>query len=212
MPTGASASVRVGETLELVTPPTGYGDAAYTTTTGTICSVDTATGVITALAVGDCTVRVAFAGDDNYQQLAAGDLQTVTVAMGGQIITISQPYGAEPDAGFGRLVGAGQSTYGDGRGAAWRGVGLSKEEWDRVGYLQYRRRRNHHHQGSRRKSNFGFLPGGSASGGGVPQLGRQRVGGGGGDSGGEGQFCRDQLDSWCSPYGSRGRIDLGAGG
>ena len=92
---GASASVRVGETLELATAPVGYGDATYTTTTDTVCSVDKA-GVITALAVGDCTIQVAFAGDENYNGLAAGNLQTVTVSMGGQVIVISEPYGEEP--------------------------------------------------------------------------------------------------------------------
>ena len=94
-PYGASATLGVGDKLELETAPVGYGDAAYTTTTGTVCSVDES-GTITAVGVGDCTVQLAFSGNENYHPLAARDLQTVTVTPGRQVVTLDEPYGTDP--------------------------------------------------------------------------------------------------------------------
>ena len=99
-PYGASASVKFEGTLELVTPPKGYGSATYSTTDST-CTVDATTGVITGAYPGDCTIQVAFAGDANYNALAASDLQTVTVAPGTQVVSFSDPYGPNPTVAVG---------------------------------------------------------------------------------------------------------------
>ena len=103
-PYGASASVKFEEMLELATPPTGYGTATYSTTDST-CSVDAGTGVISGLAPGDCTIQVAFAGDANYNALAASDLQTVTVSPGTQVVSFSDPYGPNPTVAVGEDLG-----------------------------------------------------------------------------------------------------------
>ena len=117
-PYGASASVKVGETLELATPPMGYGTATYSTT-GSTCSVDAASGVISGLVPGSCTIQVAFAGDVNYLALGARDLQTVTVAAGAQVVTFSDPYGVDPALVAGEeleIVTAPVSAAGSGTG------------------------------------------------------------------------------------------------
>ena len=73
--------VRVGKSLELGTTPEGFGVAMYSVKTGSesFCSVDEGTGAVTGVAVGECIVQVAFAGDDNYNALAAADLQTIRI-------------------------------------------------------------------------------------------------------------------------------------
>ena len=98
---GSSAEVAVGATLEFETDPMGYGDATYTTTTDTTCTVDEETGVVSGLTVGSCTIQVAYAGDDNYEAYIAADLQTIDVVAGSQVITISEPYGTSAEVPMG---------------------------------------------------------------------------------------------------------------
>ena len=95
---GASVEVALGERLELSSPPLIYGTATYTVKSGSEshCEVDEATGVITGLDQGFCTIEVAFAGNENYEPLTATDLQTVRVVDGNQQLTFSDPYGEEP--------------------------------------------------------------------------------------------------------------------
>ena len=98
---GTSAEVAVGDTLEFETVPMGYGDATYTSTTDTICTVDEESGAVSGLTVGTCTIQVAYAGDDNYLPYDAADLQTINVVAGSQVITISDPYGTSAEVPMG---------------------------------------------------------------------------------------------------------------
>ena len=120
---GASAEVALGERLELSSPPLIYGTAAYTVKSGSEshCEVEEATGVITGLDQGSCTIQVAFAGNGNYNPLTATDLQTVTVVDGNQQLTFSDPYGEEPTLAVGgtlAIVNAPVATAGSGAGGA----------------------------------------------------------------------------------------------
>ena len=98
---GSLAEVAVGEMLEFETAPMGYGDATYTVTTDTTCSVDEASGTVSGLSVGPCTVQVAYAGDDNYMAFDAADLQTIDVVAGSQVFTIGDPYGESAEVPMG---------------------------------------------------------------------------------------------------------------
>ena len=71
---GVGAQVDKGGELELVAPPVGFGAATYSVTDTSICSVDASSGTVTGIETGDCTVQVAFAGDNQYGCL--GGLQT----------------------------------------------------------------------------------------------------------------------------------------
>ena len=120
---GASAQVALGERLELSSPPLIYGTAAYTVKSGSEshCEVDEASGVITGLEQGSCTIQVAFAGNGNYDPLTATDLQTVTVLDGNQQLTFSDPYGEAPALVVGgtlAIVNAPVATAGSGAGGA----------------------------------------------------------------------------------------------
>ena len=100
---GTSAQVALGETLALLEAPVGGGEATYSVKNGSEshCSVDGASGAITGLDQGSCTIQVAFAGDDNYYSLSAADLQTVTVVDGNQQLTLDAPYGESPSLSVG---------------------------------------------------------------------------------------------------------------
>ena len=84
----------------MVNAPEGEGTAAYTLKSGSedYCSVEEATGVVTGIKAGDslCVIQVAFDGGANYEALAAGDLQAITVLESDQTIVIDNPYGADP--------------------------------------------------------------------------------------------------------------------
>ena len=103
---GASASLAVGESLEVVSAPDRYGTVTYSIKAGseTYCRVDSATGSITAAAVGDCIVEVNLAGTPNHEPSVAL-LQTIGVTPGSQVITFSEPYGAEPTVASGESLG-----------------------------------------------------------------------------------------------------------
>ena len=102
---GASAAVAVGETLELVAAPAGYGTVSYRTKAGseTYCSVEATTGTVTALALGDCTVEAGLGGTTDYAPSVAL-LQTIGVTEGRQVITLSEPYGAIPTVAVGETL------------------------------------------------------------------------------------------------------------
>ena len=63
---GIGVQVDKGGELELVAPPEGFGAATYSVTDTSICSVDASSGTVTGIESGDCTVQVAFAGDNQY--------------------------------------------------------------------------------------------------------------------------------------------------
>ena len=88
---GVGAQVDKGGELELVAPPVGFGAATYSVTDTSICSVDASSGTVTGIETGDCTVQVAFAGDNQYGPLAVTDLQTLPV--GGRTLSLTwNPY------------------------------------------------------------------------------------------------------------------------
>ena len=134
---GSSAEVAVGATLEFETDPMGYGDATYTTTTDTTCTVDEETGVVSGLTVGSCTIQVAYAGDDNYLPFDAADLQTIDVVAGSQVITISEPYGTSAEVPMGEdlsvaIVPTVSAGSGDGGTLTYR-VKSGSEDYCSVG-------------------------------------------------------------------------------
>ena len=103
---GVGAQVEKGGTLELVAPPVGFGAATYSVADTAICSVDATSGTVTGIATGDCTVQVAFAGDNQYGPLAATDLQTLPV--GGRTLSLTwNPYkdGASYRTGGEAMIG-----------------------------------------------------------------------------------------------------------
>ena len=89
---GATGEVATNGNLDLVAPPEGQGAATYSSASENYCTVDPSTGVVTGVAKGSCTIQVAFAGDDNYEPLAATDLQVLTVTDLDQTLAISNPY------------------------------------------------------------------------------------------------------------------------
>ena len=110
---GANPEVPANGTLELETTPEGQGIATYSLKNGSsvYCDVNSQTGrvsgVSTTINPNDCVIQVAFDGGDNYNPLVATDLQSVVVTDGIQEITISEPYGREPNMAVGdtlRLV------------------------------------------------------------------------------------------------------------
>ena len=120
-PYGATASVPVEGTLELAsTPEAQLGTPEYSTTSAD-CSVDSATGVVTGVSAGSCTIQVAFTGSPDYNDYAAANMQQITVAPGAQTISVGEPWGAEPTVGVGATlqvgtdpaVSAGSGTAGD---------------------------------------------------------------------------------------------------
>jgi hypothetical protein len=82
-PTIASTAT-VGGTVSIAATTTSGVTPTYTSTTPTVCSVS-ATGVVTALGSGTCSVSVTQPAAGNF---AAATPQTVTIAIGGQSQTI----------------------------------------------------------------------------------------------------------------------------
>ena len=103
--TTTSASVGGQAAFHLTIPPTatvgqaelsasavggsGTGAITYSSTTPSVCSVDSNTGAITTLAAGTCSVTSTKAGDANYS--AISETQSMTVALNAQTITFPQP-------------------------------------------------------------------------------------------------------------------------
>ena len=100
-PYGASPKISVDEILAIVNPPEGKGAATYSISSGG-CTVGEDGTVTAGSSAENCVVQVAFAGDENYEALAAADLATiVVVAEEIQTIAIDEkPYGEEPSLGI----------------------------------------------------------------------------------------------------------------
>jgi len=96
IPGTVPASATVGGTVPIGATTTSGVTPTYTSTTPTICSVS-ATGVVTTLATGSCSVTVSQAAAGNY---SAATPQTVTIAVGGQAQTI-QNFGSPVTATYG---------------------------------------------------------------------------------------------------------------
>ena len=105
---GAGANVKKGEVLELQVSPEGFGVATYSLKPGSevYCKVDAATGMVTGLDFGDCTIQVAFDGDSNYDALDVTDLQTIAVGGKDSLFTWN-PYreGVEYRVGVESMIG-----------------------------------------------------------------------------------------------------------
>lgn len=72
---------------------------SYSSTTPTVCSVDSSTGLVTDLTTGDCVIAAAQAGDANYNP-APQVTQTITVAAWAGPITVpGAPTGITATAG-----------------------------------------------------------------------------------------------------------------
>ena len=118
-PYGASPKIQVGNSLALVNPPVGKGAATYANKgDGTYCTV-AGDGTVMAVAAGNCEVTVVFAGDENYNALAATDLATITVvAESIQSIAVdANPYGADPSLGLMGSLELVNGATASGRGA-----------------------------------------------------------------------------------------------
>ena len=92
---GVGAQVGVDKMLELPIS-LEFGTATWSLEDGSedYCSVDAGTGTVVGIATGGtCLVRVAFAGNDNYEPSPVADAQTITVVAGGQSLTFENPYG-----------------------------------------------------------------------------------------------------------------------
>ena len=96
IPGTVPASAIVGGTVSIGATTTSGVTPVYTSTTPAICSVS-ATGVVTTLAIGGCSVTVSQAAAGNY---AAATPQTVTIAVNGQSQTI-QNFGTALTATYG---------------------------------------------------------------------------------------------------------------
>ena len=97
-PYGTSPTVGIGGALELEADLGAYGSATFDVGSGP-CAVD-GDGAVTptadAAVTDQCTIRVAFGANENYEAKDAADLATVSVVAGTQILTFGEPYGAEP--------------------------------------------------------------------------------------------------------------------
>ena len=81
---GAS-SVAFGDTAPTVTAPTGVRTSlSYSATPTTVCTVDSSTGALMLLEVGECEVTATAASDANYNEATA--TFTVTVQPVGTLV------------------------------------------------------------------------------------------------------------------------------
>ena len=105
-PYGASPTVGIGDALELEADLSAYGMATFEFGSGP-CAVDgdgTVTPTEDAAVADSCIIQVAFDANDDYEAKDAADLATVSVVAGTQILTVSEPYGAEPSLMMGNTL------------------------------------------------------------------------------------------------------------
>ena len=92
---GASAvygtpTLVTGGTQQVVAAPNGgHGTLSYRSATGTICTVDPTTGLITARLNGNCTIEAKWGGNASYQASEWGAVQTIAIGLG--TLTITAP-------------------------------------------------------------------------------------------------------------------------
>ena len=96
----ASSALGNGETIAMVHPPVSdEGDIAYASDDEAICTVD-ASGTVTPVAVGTCTIRAhTVSADNNYADSAPVVVQRIHVIAGSSSAGSwgSNPYGASPE-------------------------------------------------------------------------------------------------------------------
>ena len=81
----SASSVAFGDTAPTVTAPTGVRTSlSYSATPTTVCTVDSSTGALMLLEVGECEVTATAASDANYNEATAG--YTVTVQPVGTLV------------------------------------------------------------------------------------------------------------------------------
>ncbi len=88
---------------------TSSNGLSYSTLSTGVCTVNSATGIVTLVGVGTCAITINQPGDANYSAAAASDSFTVTQAT--QTITFTQP-GATFYTGSVTLVGSANSGLG----------------------------------------------------------------------------------------------------
>ncbi len=84
---GTSPALAARGTLKVQTAPSGgggHGALTYASTTGTVCSVSAASGEVTALETGTCTITANWAGDANYNASPPLGVLSITISQGTQ--------------------------------------------------------------------------------------------------------------------------------
>ena len=106
-PYGSSPVVRIGGESELRRNLLGsYGPATFIVGSGP-CSVDgdgTVTPTEDAAPTNECVIQVAFDTNENYNAKGVADLATLEIIQGSQIVTFSEPYGADPSLMMGATL------------------------------------------------------------------------------------------------------------
>ena len=120
---GTSPALAARGTLRVQNAPAGGGERGaltYASTTATVCSVSAATGEVTALETGTCTVSANWAGDANYNPSPVLQVLSITISQGTQPAPASAAaYGTNPTVkragtlpiGSAPTGGAGTLTY-----------------------------------------------------------------------------------------------------
>jgi hypothetical protein len=95
---GAAPTLTLGGTATVsATATSGLAVSYSSTTTPTVCSVNSNTGLVTDLTTGDCTITANQAGDANYH--AATAIQTITVSTPSGTTFPGAPTGVTATAG-----------------------------------------------------------------------------------------------------------------
>ena len=104
----ASLALDNGENLEIVHPSVfDEGDIVYTSADEAVCKVD-ASGTVTPVAVGTCTISVhGVSSDENYADSAPVVIQSIHIIAGSSTAGAwgSDPYGASAEVGVGGTLG-----------------------------------------------------------------------------------------------------------
>ena len=116
-PYGASPAVKVGESLNISTAPTGgTGIARYRSTTLDICTVDLTSGAVTGVGVGDgtCTIEFHYYGSSSIASAPWSAGLNISVTKGDQTAPAddSSYYGVDAQVDKGGSLGIGGSAGG----------------------------------------------------------------------------------------------------
>ena len=125
------ATLMPGDTVEIVNPPaSGQGAVVYASGDSAVCTVDPATGEVTAVAPGSCAISAHLAATDNY---AASDPVALTASVPIRVIATASlsaagtwgnnPYGGLlPAIDFGQSLGVSTAPTGGTGGVLYRSV------------------------------------------------------------------------------------------